>query len=66
MQAPKLKMKVGDLVKDNSTGDVVMIVGLKPTYTDHLGDYAVWDFAVICDGNVYNLDIDEIEELKND
>ena len=56
-------MKIGDLVKDTSTGDVVMIVGLKPTYTDHLGDYAVWDFKVLNAGRLYNLDVDDLETL---
>ena len=56
-------MKIGDLVKDTSTGDVVMIVGLKPTYTDHLGDYAVWDFKVLNEGSLYNVDADDLEAL---
>ena len=56
-------MKIGDLVKDTSTGDVVMIAGLKPTYTDHLGDYAVWDFKVLNEGRLYNVDADDLEAL---
>ena len=58
-------MKIGDLVKDTSTGDVVMIVGLKPTYTDHLGDYAVWDFKVLSEGRLYNVDVDDLEALDD-
>tara|TARA_R110000744_G_scaffold198063_1_gene317267 strand:+ start:764 stop:946 length:183 start_codon:yes stop_codon:yes gene_type:complete len=57
-------VKVGDLVKDISTGDVVIIIKENPVYIDTDGQHHVWDFEVMCGDSVYSIDKDEIGAIN--
>ena len=57
-------MKVGDLVRDKSTNETVLIVKAKPEYSDAFSsERLVWDFEVLNDGRLYNVDVDDLEAL---
>ena len=56
-------MKIGDLVRDRSTNETVLIVRTKPEYSDDYGERLVWDFEVLNNGRLYNVDVDDLEAL---
>ena len=57
-------MKIGDLVRDKSTNETVLIVRVKPEYSDAFSsERLVWDFEVLNDGRLYNVDVDDLEAL---
>ena len=57
-------MKVGDLVRDKSTNETVLIVRVKPEYSDAFSsERLVWDFEVLNAGRLYNVDVDDLEAL---
>ena len=57
-------MKIGDLVRDRSTNETVLIVRTKPEYTDAFSsERLVWDFEVLNDGRLYSVDVDDLEAL---
>ena len=57
-------MKVGDLVRDKSTNETVLIVRVKPEYSDAFSsERLVWDFEVLNNGRLYNVDVDDLEAL---
>ena len=56
-------MKIGDLARDVSTGDVVMVTEIKPRWVDQLGETHVWDFEVMYENTTYYVDLDELREL---
>ena len=59
-------MKIGDLVRDRSTNETVLIVRPKPEYTDAFSsERLVWDFEVLNDGRLYNVDVDDLEALDD-
>ena len=59
-------MKVGDLVRDKSTNETVLIVRVKPEYSDAFSsERLVWDFEVLNDGRLYNVDVDDLEALDD-
>ena len=56
-------MKTGDLARDRSTSETVLIVRTKPEYSDGFGERLVWDFEVLNNGRLYNVDVDDLEAL---
>jgi len=57
-------LKVGDLVRDKSTNETVLIVRVKPEYSDAFSsERLVWDFEVLNNGRLYNVDVDDLEAL---
>ena len=59
-------MKIGDLVRDRSTNETVLIVRVKPEYSDAFSsERLVWDFEVLNDGRLYNVDVDDLEALDD-
>ena len=59
-------MKIGDLVRDRSTNETVLIVRTKPEYSDAFSsERLVWDFEVLNDGRLYNVDVDDLEALDD-
>ena len=59
-------MKVGDLVRDKSTNETVLIVRVKPEYSDAFSsERLVWDFEVLNDGLLYNVDVYYLESIDD-
>ena len=62
-------MKVGDLVFDAGTKEIVLIVGLDPTYEYQIEDRlerSGWDFEVMSKNSTYYADLEDLREIKND
>ena len=57
-------MKVGDLVRDSGTNELVMIVAEQPFYRSSGGGLIKWDFQVYHDDQgFYYVDSDELDEI---
>ena len=57
-------MVVGDIVRDTSTGEVVIITMLNPSWFDTVEKQLhTWDFEVMCEGQTYYVDSDDLEVI---
>ncbi|MEC8392586.1 MAG: hypothetical protein VXZ58_06885 [Actinomycetota bacterium] len=56
-------MEIGDLVKDNSTKEFVLIVSKNPEYIDPSGSKYTWDFEVLSKDSFYYADADDLENI---
>ena len=54
-------MEIGDLVKDNSTKEFVLIVSKNPEYIDPSGSKYTWDFEVLSKDSFYYADADDLD-----
>ena len=58
-------MKVGSLVRDLGTREIGIILEVCPVWLDEeTGVRHVWDFKILSDGNVFNVDGFEIESVN--
>ena len=60
-------MKVGDLVFDTGTKEVVLIIGTDPTYEYQIegrSERSSWDFEVMSKNSTYYADLEDLREIK--
>ena len=57
-------MKVGDVVKDSATSDIVLIIAEGPIWKDESGKEHCWHFEVMYDNETYYVDDDDLERLE--
>jgi len=57
-------MKIGDVVRDSVTSDIVLIVAEGPTWNDNSGKELCWHFEVMYDNETYYVDDDELGKLE--
>ncbi len=57
-------MKVGDMVLDRATGDIVMIISNNPRYSNAGGGTIAWDFEVLSSMGIYCMDKNELEVIN--
>ena len=56
-------MKVGDLAKDNTTNDIILVVSKNYTWIDQNGLRHCWDFEVMSSDRIYYVDAEEVQEI---
>ena len=58
-------MKVGDLLRDASNKDIVVVTAINPTWYDSSnGIFHSWDFEVMSNNVFYYADWDDLEFIE--
>ena len=57
-------MKIGDLVFDVAAGQYGVVTEINPEWTDSSGSIHRWDLKIFSEGQIYFIDVDELEPIN--